>query len=690
MQQNINNSFFFQPVYVDTLPHFYRSSSCPNFTFDIEPRGPAFKRKRANSENIHLSAKDMLRIQSDTDLLGIDKEKTFTASAIVKPAELLARVVNALGGLEPQPEKGINIFDDDHILASENPPMFSIGQNLINGTPIRNRAFSVDVPTYRKDSATILDQDVTWPNGETGEKYRSGKLSLPTHIPLPPMENISQPRSLFQRLFKKSSSTESPTEYNNDAGSGTQDNKAKGRRGSMFPSFNFGGSNKTDEDVYKEKTKQGRRSIFPTFDFSEDEEKAKAYQQKPKRHSIFPTFDFSEDEDEKAAKAYRERTNSGRRSIFPTFDFSESEDDSAKRYKEKTSRGRHSIFPTFDFSESESSDNDSIDEEELKKYQNRTKKGRLSLFPTFGRSKKSDDEAMPESSDELVEYKNKTNRGRLSLFPTFGKDRKTSAGDAPTDLEASIREYQKKIKQGRNSLFVGDLDDSRKDNSFARELESYRNKTKRGRGSLFDPDVNIAELPQSEQVKVLEQTSVADLIRALAVLETASQSTKPPGLLDLVGESSATPTRRRGSLRPDFTIPTLPTREETEDAPGPRRRRISARAAAPHYAPSLQTVVAGSELQITAAAARENRMTMLSPPPPYSETEGGSSGSGDDTQKPKTRRYSSTAGESSRPSTGPVPRLFSRMRKESVNLEEGNARRGSLTDIVVETNKDNT
>lgn len=696
---------FFQPVYVEARPYLYRSASCPTFTFDVEPRGPAFKRKRANSENIQLSAKDMLRIQSDTDLLGIDKEKTFTASAIVKPAELLARVVNVLGGLEPQADKGVHMFDDEHILASENPPVFSIGQNIITSSPKRTRALSIAVPNYRKESVSKLDHDFTWTNGDSAEKfrreanYRSGKLSLPSPVPIINPEENTQPRNLLARLFRKSSSTESPAEYIKNTMKGrvsvAQDNaesKPKPRRGSIFPSFNLGGSQeKNDEDAYIEKTRKGRHSIFPTFDFSEDEDTAaiKAYQQKTKRHSIFPTFDFSEDDDESNARAYKEKTRSGRHSIFPTFDFSEPEEDNASRYKEKTKRGRHSIFPTFDFA-ADDDDDDIIDEEEVQKYQNRTKKGRLSLFPTFGRAKKSDDEAIPESSDELVdEYKKKTSRGRSSLFPSFGKDRKTSADAGPSDLEASIRQYQKQTKRGRNSLFAGDIEDFRNSgasgSTFDEELERYRNKTKRGRGSLFDPDVNMACLPENEQVKVLEQTSVADLIRALAVLETATEGGQAPGLLDVIASEALPATRRRGSLRPDFgmPLPTIPSREDSDEVTGPRRRRVSARAAAPHFAPTLQTVVAGAELQITAAAARENRMTIVTPPPPYSETD---TSSGE--EKPKVRRYSPAPGDPSR-STGPVQRLFSR-RKESANMEEGSSRRGSLTDIVIDNNKDNT
>ncbi|XP_053608919.1 uncharacterized protein Ork1 [Plodia interpunctella] len=760
---NEANLIKLKPIYVETAPYMYRSASCPNFTFDVEPRGPAFKRKRANSENIQLSARDMLRIQSDTDLLGIDKEKTFTASAIVKPAELLARVVNVLGGFEAQPQQnnGVHMFDDEQILASEKPPLFTIGQDIITNSPKRIRALSVAVPNYRKESVTKFDHDYTWTNGDSAEKFRqeanrrSGKMSLPTSA-TPTVAPIAieepQPKNLLSRLFRRKSSTESPAEYlkNTMRGRGTiaqatnehVKEPSRPRRGSIFPSFNLGGHENNEAEAYKEKTKRGRhsifptfdfnfdeeeddnmakayqektkkgrRSIFPTFDFSEDEDAAavKAYQQKTKRHSIFPTFDFSEDDNEKAAKAYREKTRSGRHSIFPTFDFSEPEEDTARRYKEKTKRGRHSIFPTFDFSDhTDDDDDDKIDEEELQRYQNRTKKGRLSLFPTFGKSKKHDEEPMPESSDELVDYKNKTRHGRGSLFPSFGKDRKISSPDegaGTSDLEASIREYQKRTKKGRNSLFAGDLDrykDSTqggRGSGFDKDLENYKNRTKRGRGSLFDPDVNISKMSESEQVEALEHTSVADLLRALAVLETAQgpSSATPASLLNLISEQSIPQTKRRGSIRPDFTIPSLPTRlaqeanpgtvvQETEDTAGPRRRRISARATAPHFTPTLATVVAGAELQLTAAAARENRMSMLAhPPPPYAETVNVNE---EGLQKPRVRRYSPAPQDPGK-SSGPVPRLFSR-RKESGSTEDDSGRRGSLTDVVIDNNKDNT
>lgn len=726
---------------MDVTPHLVRSISCPNFTFDVEPRDPVVKRKRANSENITLSTKDMLRIQSDTDLLGIDKEKTFTASAIVKPAELLARVVNVLGGFEPNnQDKGINLFDDEHILANESPPMFTIGQDLIHNSPMRSRALSVAVPNYRKESIAKMNPDYTWTNGDNAEKFRReanlrvGKFSLPNKVSAEPKENVPQhqPNFITRIFIRRQSSTDNPADYikntmkgrvsNTQIGDNPKDS-SRPRRSSFFPSF-FGSDDKHEADSYKAKTKRGRHSIFPTFDFNRDDDDPKAYidqtsrgrrslfpnfdfsededaaakrsyQNKSKRHSIFPTFDFSEDEDISAAKAYKERTKSGRHSIFPTFDFSDP-DEASNRYKDNTRRGRRSIFPTFNFSGLPSNDEDTVDEDEVRRYQNKTKKGRLSLFPSFGKSnKKSDDEeVVPESSDELVDYKNKTQRGRSSLFPNFGRDRNNSSPhNSYSDLESSIRQYQNQSQLGRNSLFERELQNYRNSTASGRgsavsnDLENFRSRTGRRRPSLFDPDININSLPEAEQVDILEHTSVADLLRALAVIETvgANGPGEPPGILDLIRDPNIA-AGRRGSLKPDPTSTSL-TSNIQEDPTGPRRRRISARASAPQFTPTLATVVAGAELQITATAARENRMSMLSqPPPPYTET-----ATDEDSQKPRTRRYSPAPSDPNRPSTGPVPRLFSRIRKESgSNSDQVDSRRGSLTDVVIDNFKDKT
>lgn len=708
------NYFSFQPVYVETAPYLYRSKSCPVLSFDVEPRGPIYNRKRANSENIHLSTRDLLRIQSDTDLLGIDKERTFTSSAMVRPADLFARVVNVLGGLDHE-EKGVHMFDDDEILSSEKPSSWSIGQNAINAQN-RTRALSVAVPNYRKDSVDKSEPEVHWSNGDSKDTIykRAGKLSLPTaHLTSPIIpENVKQPKSILSKIFQKQSSFDSPAECikntmknrigqpqeqaeepkprrrgsilqtifggddKNDAAKYKE--KTKRGRGSIFPTFDF---NQEEDDnmakAYKEKTSRGRHSIFPTFDFSEEEDAAtaKAYRQKSKRHSIFPTFDFTEDEsdeEEKTAKAYREKTRSGRHSIFPTFDFSESEEDTARKYKEKTKQGRRgSIFPTFDFGGSKDDDeeDDTIDEDEVRKYQSRTQRGRLSLFPTFGKSKKSapePEDTVDEMSEELQSYQNKTRKGRGSLFPTFGKARKSSISeDGPSDLEASIKQYQ--------------------------------NQTKRGRGSHFSSDSQDKE---DEETEVLEQTSVADLLRALAVLESANPHAKrgsidTSGLLSaLTGDlPSAGPpaTRRRGSIHPDFAIPSIPSfvnKSESDEGGGTRRRRVSARAAAPQFTPTLATVVAGAELQTTAAAAREYRMNLLSGATPEDgdETEVAEPAPG------RTRRFSPAPPAGTRSTTAPVSRRFSRIRKESVASieEESDSRRGSLTDIVIDNNKDNT
>lgn len=101
-----------------------------------EPQTPTTRRRRANSEGaLTLEARKPLdsgaRRLSDTDLQRINREKTFGVQALVQPAELLARVVTALGNITANQDDnqsvleraslnaGVNCFSDSQILASE-------------------------------------------------------------------------------------------------------------------------------------------------------------------------------------------------------------------------------------------------------------------------------------------------------------------------------------------------------------------------------------------------------------------------------------------------------------------------------------------------------------------------------------------------------------------------------------------
>jgi hypothetical protein len=144
-----------QPVYKDpeeTMRQFHipKSQSCPDLSMDddddgeeeaqiiphIKQRARAFsecprpKQRKLRSE----SSMTLNRVQSDSELSHIDKEKTFafdTRRGAVQPGELLAKVVCALGGyrLGDEDEQrqasihssvmGVHGFSDSQILASE-------------------------------------------------------------------------------------------------------------------------------------------------------------------------------------------------------------------------------------------------------------------------------------------------------------------------------------------------------------------------------------------------------------------------------------------------------------------------------------------------------------------------------------------------------------------------------------------
>ncbi|XP_058448508.1 open rectifier potassium channel protein 1 [Malaya genurostris] len=139
----------FKPVYNEPTDRFVganigRSSSCPELTMyqepEIDPREMA--RKRACSMCVTggdlltkskstVSVSSIGRRLSDTDLNRINREKTFGIQAVVQPAELLARVVTALGNItatdddrqsileQASSNLGINCFSDSQILDSE-------------------------------------------------------------------------------------------------------------------------------------------------------------------------------------------------------------------------------------------------------------------------------------------------------------------------------------------------------------------------------------------------------------------------------------------------------------------------------------------------------------------------------------------------------------------------------------------
>uniref|UniRef100_A0A182IWY4 Potassium channel domain-containing protein n=1 Tax=Anopheles atroparvus TaxID=41427 RepID=A0A182IWY4_ANOAO len=185
----------FKPVYDEPADRWQsasksRSSSCPELSLYRPPQMPTTHRKRANSESALADARStmdsgsLLRRLSDTDLQRINREKTFGVQALVQPAELLARVVTALGNITASPDDnqsilerasltaGVNCFSDSQILASERTwPGWSINGSdksaYLTAPPMRPRAASdIGLPPH------VSPQDSnewTWSGGDNNQ-----------------------------------------------------------------------------------------------------------------------------------------------------------------------------------------------------------------------------------------------------------------------------------------------------------------------------------------------------------------------------------------------------------------------------------------------------------------------------------------------------------------------------------------
>uniref|UniRef100_A0A182NZF1 Potassium channel domain-containing protein n=1 Tax=Anopheles epiroticus TaxID=199890 RepID=A0A182NZF1_9DIPT len=183
----------FKPVYEEPSDRWIslsksRSSSCPELSMYRPPEQPTIRRKRANSESAlvfaasqPLDGGSLVRRLSDTDLNRINREKTFGVQALVQPAELLARVVTALGNITASQDDnqsfleraslnaGVNCFSDSQILASERTwsgwsMSGSDKSAYLTAPPMRPRAASdIGVPPH------LTSQDAnewTWSGGD--------------------------------------------------------------------------------------------------------------------------------------------------------------------------------------------------------------------------------------------------------------------------------------------------------------------------------------------------------------------------------------------------------------------------------------------------------------------------------------------------------------------------------------------
>lgn len=111
-----------------------RCASCPELTM-YSSQAPLTMRRRAYSEvkgpDESVTSSTLTRVQSDSDLSRINKEKTFEGSeTLFDTSNLLARVVSALGSIRPVDEDGQSVLDialdggihgfsDSQILADE-------------------------------------------------------------------------------------------------------------------------------------------------------------------------------------------------------------------------------------------------------------------------------------------------------------------------------------------------------------------------------------------------------------------------------------------------------------------------------------------------------------------------------------------------------------------------------------------
>uniref|UniRef100_A0A182QZ56 Potassium channel domain-containing protein n=1 Tax=Anopheles farauti TaxID=69004 RepID=A0A182QZ56_9DIPT len=187
----------FKPVYEEPSDRLLslsksRSSSCPELSMYRTPELPTTCRKRANSESALALTESksmdvggsLVRRLSDTDLNRINREKTFGVQALVQPAELLARVVTALGNITASPEDnqsfleraslnaGVNCFSDSQILASERTwSGWSMNGSdksaYLTAPPMRPRAASdIGLPPH---PASQNANEWTWSGGDNSQ-----------------------------------------------------------------------------------------------------------------------------------------------------------------------------------------------------------------------------------------------------------------------------------------------------------------------------------------------------------------------------------------------------------------------------------------------------------------------------------------------------------------------------------------
>lgn len=178
---------YFQPVFVEPIDvqrgyRITRSQSCPELTL-FSYKSPIARRKRACSEVLFNSETDddtehidfkALPIQSrhsESNLLRIDKEKTFMQqqNSIDNTGDLLAKVVFALNSLHQTientppipPIAGKHIFSDDNIREDEEWP--NIANDSVAQKKLRSRARSLHPHFFTIYNSTVTNSpQFTW------------------------------------------------------------------------------------------------------------------------------------------------------------------------------------------------------------------------------------------------------------------------------------------------------------------------------------------------------------------------------------------------------------------------------------------------------------------------------------------------------------------------------------------------
>ncbi|CRK98020.1 CLUMA_CG011389, isoform A, partial [Clunio marinus] len=193
----LNEAYFlkFKPVYKnaeEAMQKFAmpKSQSCPDLskiddevndyeTLHTKPRARAYSLcvQQADKNQKSLITHALSRVQSDSKLSNIDKEKTFAYDArrgAVQPGDLLAKLVVALGGFRPETDEqkltslhssitGLHGFSDSQILSSEN--------NYYSDWSITESERSLTTPTTRQRHSRAasevripIDESVKKPN----------------------------------------------------------------------------------------------------------------------------------------------------------------------------------------------------------------------------------------------------------------------------------------------------------------------------------------------------------------------------------------------------------------------------------------------------------------------------------------------------------------------------------------------